>query len=121
MKNMSANFTASTVINYSPRKTRLIINPIRGAALQDALEQLKNNSRSKSKKVFQLLRSAASNLKLTEAEYGNYVVATIFAEEAQRLYRSIPRSRGTAHKIARRYSRVKVTLLPKDADKTLIK
>jgi large subunit ribosomal protein L22 len=106
------NFTASTVINYSPRKTRLIINPIRGAVLTNAFEQLEHNSRPKSKKVYDLLKSAASNLNLTANDHKSYVVSTIVAEEAQRLYRMIPRSRGSAHKIARRYSRVKVILTP---------
>ena len=76
------NYTASTVLNYTPQKARLVLN----------------------------LLSAASNLSLVESEYSKFKVDSIFAEEAQRLYRSIPRARGTAHRIARRYSRIKVTL-----------
>jgi large subunit ribosomal protein L22 len=108
----AVKFTASTVVNYSPRKTRLVIDPIRGTRLTDALLQLKFNKRPKSKKIYDLLLSAASNLKLTEEEKSSFKVSTIVAEEAQRLYRMIPRSRGSAHRIARRYSRVKVILEP---------
>ncbi|MBC7406472.1 MAG: uL22 family ribosomal protein [Candidatus Parcubacteria bacterium] len=104
------NYTASTVLNYTPQKARLVLNIIRGMVLSQALEQLAHNSRPKSKKIYHLLLSAASNLSLVETEYDKFKVDSIFAEEAQRLYRSIPRARGTAHRIARRYSRIKVTL-----------
>jgi large subunit ribosomal protein L22 len=107
------NYTASTVLNYSPRKTRLVINPIRGLSLQDALEQLVHNNRPKSKKIYHLLKAAASNLKLVESEFGQFKVSVITAEEAQRLYRMIPRSRGRSEKIARRYARIKVLLEPR--------
>lgn len=105
-------FDASTELNYSPRKARLVINTIRGVTLPVAIQRLATNSRPKSKKIFHLLKTAANNLKLTPADYPGYQIDTIVAEEAQRLYRSVARSRGTAHKIARRYSRIKVSLMP---------
>lgn len=101
---------ASTIINKSPRKVRLMIDPIRGRMLSDALETLKSMPKGKTKKVYDLLKSAATNMKLTEADYANYKVGTIVAEEAQRLYRVVPRARGSAFRIRRRYSRVKVEL-----------
>ena len=104
--------TASTVINYSPRKSRLVINSIRGLRLDSAMLSLMSNGRSKSKKIFDLLKSAANNLKIVETEFGAYKVGTIVVEEAQRLYRMTPRSRGSAYKIRRRYSRIKVLLEP---------
>jgi len=109
-------FTASTLLNYSPRKTRSIIDVIRGSLLSYALIQLKSNNRPKSKKIYHLLVSAASNLKLVESDFGQYKVSTIVAEEAQKLYRTIPRSRGSAHRIARRWSRIKVILSPLAVD-----
>ena len=108
----SPKFTASTLLNYSPRKTRSVIDVIRGSILSQALIQLRNNNRPKSKKIYALLISAASNLKLVEGDFGQYRVSTIVAEEAQKLYRTIPRSRGSAHRIARRWSRIKVILSP---------
>ncbi len=107
-------FTASTVVNYSPRKTRLVINPIRGLKLDQALLQLSNNGRSKSKKIYNLLKSAASNLKAIESEYKAVTVSTIVAEEDRKLYRMVERGRGSGHKIARRYSRIKVILTKQD-------
>jgi large subunit ribosomal protein L22 len=107
---MSIKFTASTVLNYSPRKARLVINTIRGLTLAEALEILKTLGKGKTKKVYNLLVSAASNLKIAENEYSNYKISTIIAEEAQKLYRVVPRARGSAFKIRRRYSRIKVLL-----------
>jgi large subunit ribosomal protein L22 len=107
-----AAYSASTVINYSPRKTRLIINTIRGLKVNQAYDQLRSNSRPKSIKIYQLLKTAINNLQLTDADVENYKVESIVAEDAQRLYRFIPRSRGRADKIARRYARIKVLILP---------
>jgi large subunit ribosomal protein L22 len=109
---------ASTVINKSPRKVRLIIDPIRGLELSNALEILRTMNKGKTKKVYDLLKSAAYNAKLTEADYQGYKVGSIVAEEAQRLYRVMPRARGSAFRIRRRYSRVLVELQPsKSIDK----
>jgi large subunit ribosomal protein L22 len=107
---MSIKFTATTVLNYSPRKARLVINTIRGAKLGEALDSLKTLNKGKTKKIYNLLISAASNLKLVENDYSAYTVSTIIAEEAQKLYRVVPRARGSAFKIRRRYSRIKVLL-----------
>jgi len=104
--------TASTTINYSPRKSRLVLNVIRGLKLNQALEQLKHLQKGKTKKFFDLLMNAANNLKITEAEYDSYVVSEIVAEEDKRLYRFVPRARGSSEKIRRRTSRLKVMLKP---------
>lgn len=101
---------ASTIMSKSPRKVRLMIDPIRGIKLDSAMEIVKTMNKGKTKKIYDLLKSAASNGQLTEAEYSNYLIKTIVAEEAQRLYRVVPRARGSAFRIRRRYSRVKVEL-----------
>jgi ribosomal protein L22 len=89
-----------------------MINPIRGMKLSDALLSVQTMQKGETKKLYDLLRSAATNAKLTEADYALYKVGEIVAEEAQRLYRVVPRARGSAFRIRRRYSRVKVNLLP---------
>ncbi len=106
-------FQASTLLAYSPRKARLIVNPIRGAILQEAMDWLKFLKKGKNKKIHDLLKSAASNLGLTEAEYANYKIDTILVEQAQTYIRYKPRARGMVGKIRRRYSRVKVCLSEK--------
>lgn len=107
------NFTASTIINYSPRKSRLVLDAIRGKNIEQALDILIHSNKPKSIKVYKLLISAVSNLKVTKDSYSQILIATICAEEAQKYYRVVPRARGSAAKIRRRYSRIKVLLEPK--------
>ena len=102
--------TASTVLNKSPQKVRLMINPIRNMKLNEALESVRSMNKGKTKKLHDLLMNAANNLQLTEADFASYKVAEIWADEAQRLYRIVPRARGSAFRIRRRYSRIKVRL-----------
>lgn len=106
-------FQASVLLDYSPRKARLVIDQIRGLNLTKALEVLPVINKKINKKTYNLLKSAASNMDLSESDYSNYFVKTIIAEEAHRLYRVMPRARGSAAKIRRRYSRVKVELAKK--------
>jgi large subunit ribosomal protein L22 len=110
---MSTKFTASTVLNYSPRKARIVINLIRGLNLVQAMDLLKTVGKGKTKKIYNLLKSAASNQQVPESAYSNYIISTIVAEEAQKLYRMMPRARGSAFRIRRRYSRIKVQIQPK--------
>jgi large subunit ribosomal protein L22 len=101
---------ASTIIAKSPRKVRYMIDPIRGLILVDAMNVMRTMQKEQTKKIFDLLKSAASNANLTEADYSNYKINMIVAEEAQRLYRVVPRARGSAFRIRRRYSRVRVEI-----------
>jgi large subunit ribosomal protein L22 len=107
-------FQASTILKYSPRKTALIISPIRGVVLQEAMDWLKFLKKGKSKKIHDLLKSAATNLGLTEVEYSQYKIESIIVEKAYTYIRYQPRARGRVGKIRRKYSRVKVALSPID-------
>jgi large subunit ribosomal protein L22 len=105
-----SEYHASALLAYSPRKSRLIINAIRGMRLDKALDALTVINKGKSNEVSKLLYNAANNLKISESEFATYKVSQITAEEAQKLYRTVPRARGTAFRIRRRYSRLKVAL-----------
>jgi large subunit ribosomal protein L22 len=104
--------SSSTVINKSPRKVRLMINSLRGTKLSSALVILKTMNKEKTKKIYDLLKTIANNNGITEGEFGAYKIESIVAEEAQRLYRIMPRARGSAAKVRRRYARVKVSITP---------
>lgn len=103
-------YTASTILNHSPRKTRLIVNAIRNKDLSSALDILIHSQKPKSRKIYNLLISAANNLNLTIDNYKNTLLTTIVVEQAQKLVRIQPRAKGRAFKIRRRYSRIKVSL-----------
>lgn len=110
---MPKDYTASTVLAYSPRKARLIIDEIRGMELAEAMNHLTRVNKKSSKKIHDLLKSAANNLSLTEGDHPSYKIDKIVAEDAYKLYRIRPRARGSAFRIRRRYSRIKVTLAEK--------
>ena len=108
---------ASTIVNKSPRKVRLIIDNLRGLDLGNAMQVLKTINKEKTKHIFNLLKSVASNMGISDPELSQYIVKSIVAEEAQRLYRVVPRARGSAFRIRRRYSRIKVEVNKKELTK----
>jgi len=110
---MTKNYTASTTIKYSPQKARLVLDAIRRVSLDKALDYLSVMRKGQTKKFYDLLRSAANNLSIVEADYDKYLIDTIVAEQADKLYRVQPRAKGSAFRIARRTSRIKVKLLAK--------
>jgi large subunit ribosomal protein L22 len=101
---------ASTILNKSPQKVKLMIDPIRNMKLDLALETVSTMNKGKTKKLYDLLKTAANNLQLTPVEYKSFKIDQIWAEKAQILYRSMPRARGSAFRIRKRYSRIKVSL-----------
>ena len=103
-------FDASTLLKYSPRKSRLIINPLRGLSIKAAIDQLVVMKKGAAKDVYKLLTNATNNLGIQEQDYPLFVIKEIVAEEAQRLYRMMPRARGSSSKIRRRYARVKIVI-----------
>ena len=110
LKMTEKTYTASLLISHSPRKTRLIINPIRSKNLEEALLILKAMNKPKAKRISALLISAASNLKLSEGDYSSYRLNHIVAEETGIMYRMMPRGKGSSAKFRRRQARVKVLL-----------
>lgn len=105
-------YTASTLISHSPRKTRLIVNPIRSQNLSKAMLILQSMNKPKAKMISALLKSAASNMSLVEGDYSQYLVNQISVEETGIMYRMVPRGKGSSAKIRRRQSRIKVLLTP---------
>lgn len=103
-------FDASTLLKYSPRKSRLVINPLRGLTVRAAIDQLLVMNKGGAKGVYKLLKNATNNLGIQEQDYSLFVVKDIVAEEAQTLYRMMPKARGSSAKIRRRYSRVRVVI-----------
>src|SRR6056297_2869502 len=94
--------SAQTLINYSPRKARLITNSLKGLTLEEAIWQLKFMDKGKTKKFFNLIKLAANNLGISQEEYSQYKIQTFVAEEAQTYYRIRPRARGSAFRIRKR-------------------
>ncbi len=101
--------------NYrqSPRKARLVVNAVRGKAIEDAIMTLSFVSKRSALPIQKLLSSALSNAKNLSIPTENLVVAEITVDTGKTLYRRRPRSRGMANPIRKRTSHVSVTLAPR--------
>ncbi len=98
-------------IRQSPYKMRLVLNLIRGAQVQDALNILTFTKRKASIEIKQVLESAIAN---AEANYNlnasDLYVSKAIADEGPTLKRFRPRARGRAGKINKRTTHLLIEL-----------
>ena len=94
-----ATATAKTV-RITPRKVRLVIDLVRGKAVNEALGILANVNRSASSQVAKVITSAATNN--FEMEADKLYIAAIYANEGARLKRFMPRAKGSASGLVKR-------------------
>lgn len=107
---MEASAKLSTV-RLSPRKTRLVVDMIRGRGIQDALNILKFSPQPSAKLVSKLLSSAVANAEQKGvADVDRLYVKMIFVDGGTVLKRYVPRAMGRASKIRKPTSHISVTL-----------
>lgn len=100
-----------TFARLSPRKTRLVVDLVRGKSIQDALTTLKFMPQPSAKIVSKLLQSALSNAEQKGvSDVDSLVVKTIFVDGGTSLKRFVPRAMGRASKIRKPTSHISVTL-----------
>lgn len=94
----------------APRKARLLVDLIRGAACNDAVHQLQFNNRRAARFVGAVLRSAMMGADEHEADMRRLYVkeARVDGGPSQRRWR--PKDRGRAHPIDKRTSHIVVTV-----------
>jgi large subunit ribosomal protein L22 len=102
-------------LRSSPRKVRLVLGPIKGRTVDEALAILHNLPMPVARKVAKIVASAASNAE------NNYSLNTdalrikaAFADEGTRLRRFRAGPRGRAKPWTRRYSHVTVVVEDKE-------
>ena len=103
--------TATAQLNnfrQSPRKMRLIANLVRGKKVSDALVHLEFTGKRASAPIRALIASAAANAKAQNIDTDSLVVAKITVNAGKTLYRRQPASRGAAHPIRKRTSKIVV-------------
>ncbi len=104
--------------NYgaTPRKVRLVIDLVRGKDLDEAYAILDNCPKACAKAVKKLIQSAAANavnnFKMNE---DTLYVASITANDAMRLKRILPRAKGSASGLIKRWSHIYVTVKNREA------
>ena len=109
----SAKAMARTV-RVSPRKTRLVLDLIRGKNVADAIAILKFTPNKAARIVEKTLNSAIAN---AESNFGlekaNLVVSEAFANEGPTMKRFRPRAKGSASPINKRTTHVTVVVSEK--------
>lgn len=93
----------------SSRKARLLLEPLPGRTVQDALHLLKFSRSPNAKLVAKIVKSAASNAENNYAMDPDLLyVKRAFADEARRLRRARPAGRGRVHNYNRHFSHITV-------------
>jgi large subunit ribosomal protein L22 len=98
----------------SPRKTRLIVDMIRGKDIQNALNILRFSPQPSAKLVLNLLRSAVANAEQSGvSDVDRLFVKTVYVNAGTVLKRFLPRAMGRASKIRKPTSHIHVVLAEK--------
>jgi len=98
----------------SPRKIRLVADMVRGRRVNDALNILRFDSKSGSKKIEQLLLSAIANWEqLHEGERledADLYIKTIFVDGGRMLKRLRPAPQGRGYRVRKRSNHITLVL-----------
>ncbi len=97
-------------LRVSARKTRLVVDLVRGKSVAEAINILTFTRRSASEPVRKLIESAMANAEAANADVDQLFVETIFVDEGPTLRRFRPRAMGRATRINKRTSHVTCVL-----------
>lgn len=107
---MEVKATAKSV-RTTPRKTRLVLDLIRGKDVEEARAILKFTPRGASPIVLKVLNSAVANATHNyNLDEDKLYVKACYADEARTLKRWMPRAKGSASQILKRQSHVTVVV-----------
>lgn len=104
--------------NYgvTPRKVRLVIDLVRGKDLDTAYDILDNTQKMCAHDIKKLIQSAEANaVNNFHMDRDTLYVATITANDSIKLKRILPRAKGAASGLVKRWSNVYVTLKNREA------
>ena len=108
-----AKATAKT-IRVSPRKSRLVIDLIRGKSVADAIAILKFTPNKAAGIIEKVLMSAVANAENNfDLDVENLVVSEAFVNEGPTMKRFRPRAKGSASPINKRTSHITVVVTEK--------
>lgn len=98
-------------VRLSPQKTRLVVDMVRGKAVQEALNILKFSPQRPADIVAKLVRSAVANAEQKGvADVDRLFVKAVFVDQGPALKRFMPRAQGRATKIRKPTSHITVVL-----------
>ncbi len=102
-------------LRIAPRKVRLVVDLIRGRAVEEALNILTFSEKRASKPMAKLLKSAVANAdNQGEVDVDKLFIDTIHVDEGPTWRRWLPRAMGRATRIRKRTSHVTLILGERD-------
>jgi large subunit ribosomal protein L22 len=102
-------------VRMAPRKTRVMVELIRGRAVNDALATLRFTPRVAARVVEKVLRSAVANAQQGGKDLGDadsLRVSQAFVDNGPTLKRFQPRAQGRAFSIHKRMSHITIAVTP---------
>jgi large subunit ribosomal protein L22 len=103
-----------TFARLSPRKTRLVVDMVRGKGVENALNILRFSPQPSAELIFKLIKSAVANAEQKGvSDIDKMIVKTIYVNEGARLKRFLPRAMGRASRIRKPTSHIHVVLSEK--------
>ena len=95
----------------SPRKVRLLADLVRGRRVSEALAILSHTPKKATGVLTKLINSAVANARISGAEEAEHLgITEIRVDEGPTLRRFMPAWRGTARRINKRTSHIRLTL-----------
>lgn len=98
-------------VRISPRKVRLLLNPLKGRSVDEAVAILRNVPMPVARKVEKIVKSAAANAENNYSlDIDSLRIKAAFADEGSRLHRFRAGARGRAKPWTRRYSHITIVV-----------
>ena len=98
-------------VRIAPRKVRLILQPIKGRSIDEAVSILRNVNIPVARKVEKILKSAAANAENNyQLSVDDLRIKAAYADEGTRLHRFRAGPRGRAKPWTRRYAHITIVV-----------
>jgi large subunit ribosomal protein L22 len=98
-------------VRISPRKVRLLLNPLKGRTVDEAVAILRNVPMPVARKVEKIVKSAAANAENNYSlDIDRLRIKSAYADEGTRLHRFRAGARGRAKPWTRRYSHITIVV-----------
>jgi large subunit ribosomal protein L22 len=96
-------------VRISPRKVRLLLNPIKGRSVDEAVAILRNLPMPVARKVEKIVKSAAANAENNYSlDIDSLRIKAAYADEGTRMHRFRAGARGRAKPWTRRFSHITI-------------
>lgn len=97
-------------LDVTPRKMRLVADIVRGMPIDVAVAQLQLSNIRASEKLLKVLKSAIANAKNINLDVNKLFIQKLIVNQGFMLKRSLPRARGSASPLQKRFCHVEITL-----------